>query len=331
MMALGALGEQLGALRLHDAESQRQMQVSLQRHGQLSPVLVFGGGEHLEVVDGFKRLRAARELGWPELLTERMTVADRAQAKAAMALVNGGRGLHEMEEAWLVRSLYREDHLQQPQIGRLLCRHKSWVCRRLMLAECLADTVEADVRLGLLAARAATELARLPRGNQRAAADAVMARGLTVAQTARLVQAMQDCADENARAQCLVDAMNASAAPSTRGAVARARTHAEWVLVDIATITRTGARLQARLLQRPLSALGERAGGLVFDALLGLRPVLSALGRTIERVAEEEDHADVAQPGRVGPAGREALAARDEAAGDHSGGQREPQHGAPHP
>ena len=70
-----------------------------------------------------------------------------------------------------MRSLYRDDGLRQPEIARRLGRHKSWVCRRLMLVEALDPAVQADVRLGLLAPRAAAPDARLPRGNQRRAAD----------------------------------------------------------------------------------------------------------------------------------------------------------------
>jgi hypothetical protein len=92
----------------------------------------------------------------------------------------------------LVRSLYRDDKLSQPEIARRLDRHKSWVCRRLVLVEALDPAVQADVRLGLLAPRAAIALAALPRGNQVAASAVVIRRGLTVAQTERLVAELRD-------------------------------------------------------------------------------------------------------------------------------------------
>ena len=59
--------------------------------------------------------------------------------------------------------MYRDDRLTQPQIGQLLGRDKSWVCRRLVLAKGLAESVAADVRLGLVSATAAREVGRLPR------------------------------------------------------------------------------------------------------------------------------------------------------------------------
>ena len=78
----------------------------------------------------------------------------------------------QLEEAWLVRSLYRDDALTQPQIAVLLGRHKSFVCRRLTLAEGLSYWITASVWLGLLLATAAVELGRLQRCNQDAVAQA---------------------------------------------------------------------------------------------------------------------------------------------------------------
>jgi len=43
---------------------------------------------------------------------------------------NARQALSDLEEAWLVRALYRDDRLTQPQIAQLLGRHKSWVFGR---------------------------------------------------------------------------------------------------------------------------------------------------------------------------------------------------------
>ena len=48
----------------------------------------------------------------------------------------------ELEEGWLVRSLFREDLLSLPEISRRLYRHRSWVWRRLMLVEALDPIVQ---------------------------------------------------------------------------------------------------------------------------------------------------------------------------------------------
>src|SRR5216110_2888495 len=50
----------------------------------------------------------------------------------------------ELEEAWIVQALVREDGLSQSEVAELLGRHQSWVCRRLALLEKLC----ADVQIG---------------------------------------------------------------------------------------------------------------------------------------------------------------------------------------
>jgi ParB-like chromosome segregation protein Spo0J len=188
-VAPAELGEALSAVRLCAPEAQQEMQLSLARLGQLTPVQVYRAGKGLELFDGFKRVRAARELSWRAVRAE-VHALDAAGAKVRLLRCNAGAGLSEIEEAWLVRSLYRDDALTQPQIAVLLGRHKSFVCRRLTLAEGLSDGITASVRLGLLSATAAVELGRLQRCNQDAAAQAVARRGMTTRQTARLVDAL---------------------------------------------------------------------------------------------------------------------------------------------
>ena len=188
-IALADLGETLSSLRLCSDAAERAMRRSLSERGQLTPLLCYRTSSSLEVFDGFKRLRAARALGWPSLRVERIAT-DATEAKLSLWQVNEGHGLSEIEEAWLLRALHRDDGLPQHEIARRLGRHKSWVSRRVMLAECLTVEVEAQVRLGLLSATAARELCRLPRGNQDETAHAVMHRGLTTRQTTTLVESL---------------------------------------------------------------------------------------------------------------------------------------------
>jgi hypothetical protein len=107
-VAPSELGESLRAVRLCVPKAQQQMQLSLAKLGQLTPVLAWQTGDGLELFDGLKRLRAARELCWPRLRVEVHGV-DAAGAKVRLMRCNAGAGLSDIEEAWLVRSLYRDD------------------------------------------------------------------------------------------------------------------------------------------------------------------------------------------------------------------------------
>ena len=204
-IAVVELGDKFSELRLCEAQELVAMRRSLDRYGQLQPVVAFRDeSSQLEVVDGLKRLQAARALGWPELW---VSVADvgSVDAKVWLLELHQCHGLTELEEGWLVRSLHRDDGLSQGAIAQRLGRHKSWVCRRLLLVEGLETAVQTDVRLGLLKPRAALALGPLPRGNgrQAEAAAVVMHRGMTVRQTERMVAdlAQAQSAEEDARSQ----------------------------------------------------------------------------------------------------------------------------------
>ncbi len=162
-LPVAGLGEHYHRYRLTDAAAEAVLVRSLRRYGQLTPVVVCLRQETPEVVDGFKRLAAARLLGWPSL-SARLLAADERAAKAAIYGLNcTGRRTQELEEAWIVHALVREDGLTQVEAAELLGRHKSWVCRRLALVEKLAEEVKAELRLGLLtptAARASGAVAR---------------------------------------------------------------------------------------------------------------------------------------------------------------------------
>jgi ParB-like chromosome segregation protein Spo0J len=320
------LGEQLAALRLCEADALARMQRSLASVGQVSAISVFTGGAGLEVLDGFKRMRAARALGWTELRAQVLPV-DAVGAKIALSLLHERGGLTEIEEAWLVRSLYRDDHLTQPEIARRLSRDKSWVSRRLLVAEGLDGAVQADVRLGLVSPSAAAALARLPRRNQRPAAEVVTRTGLTFRQTARLVEEVLACGDEPGRVGVLERWRNAPPPRAAPRPPARARSDAEWLLGDVATVTRVAARLEARLLAQPLAALGGRAGELCAHALHALAPVLAALGRTIAHVTGESHHALDHARGAPAPDGHPAPPG-PLAPGHRPGALGEPQHGS---
>lgn len=295
-VATCSLSETHAVMRLGAPSEVQSMRASLERHGQLTPAVAYVrvGDRSLELVDGFKRLRAVRDIGWSTLVV-RVLACSGAQAMASMMTLNAGGGLTELEEAWLCRALCREQHLAQHEVARLLGRHKSWVCRRLMLVEGLDEQVQTDVRLGLLAPRSAVELCRLPRGNQPAAASLSMKRGMTVAQTARMVHEVLDQPTPALRSQWLADALAnpEMVLPPSRWAP-REKTPADWLLGDIESATRVASRLQVRLRERPIDSFDLRVATLLGDAVSALQPVLARLLASVEHVAAGRDLRDAA-------------------------------------
>ena len=166
-LPLSALGGRYRRYRLTMPEAEAAMARSLRRWGQISPVVVCLREETFELIDGFKRLAAAGSVPAMNTLLARVVEVDERQAKAAIYGLNRvGRGTDELEEAWIVHALVREDGLSQIEVAELLGRHKSWVCRRLALIEKLAEEAKEDLRLGLVSPTTARQLVQLPAGNQ---------------------------------------------------------------------------------------------------------------------------------------------------------------------
>jgi ParB/RepB/Spo0J family partition protein len=186
-IAISGLGERYGVLRIVSPLADAAMLKSIQRYGQISPVVCAKTAGGYELIDGFKRLRASRRLNKATLRARTMEVSARACKAAIIQLNRVGRSANEMEEALVIQSLHREDGLQQTEIAALLGRHKSWVSRRLSLIERLSEEIQDDIRLGLLSVSVGRELAKLPRGNQRAAANAVLKHRFSIREVEKLI------------------------------------------------------------------------------------------------------------------------------------------------
>ena len=186
-IALSQIGQSYGRLRLVHPQADAGMMDSLRQFGQIFPIVVVALGERYELVDGFKRLRALKHLGY-ECVRARVVDLGVHALKAAMIALNGRKGaICDLEEGMVVHSLCREDGLSQVEVALLLGRHKSWVCRRLSLIERLGDEALEHIRLGLIPMSIGRELCRLPRGNQQAALHTILKYRLSSRESARLV------------------------------------------------------------------------------------------------------------------------------------------------
>ncbi|MBC8492634.1 MAG: ParB N-terminal domain-containing protein [Chloroflexi bacterium] len=189
---LTKISERFGNLRIVNPQADRAMLRSMEKYGQMAPVVVSRmQQDHYELLDGFKRLRAGRQLSLPSLNARILNLGLRAGKVAVMQLNWIGKSISSMEEALVVHSLCHEDGLTQVEIATLLGRHKSWVCRRISLIERLSDEVQEDIKLGLLPTSIGAELAKLQRSNQEALLDTIRKHHLTWRETRRMVSALQ--------------------------------------------------------------------------------------------------------------------------------------------
>jgi len=276
-VALEELGERFARIRVLPTRD-TEMEASLRRYGQLSPIAAFRDPTgQLQVVDGFRGLRAAEQQRHPERLKVRVLAVDEVQALAALFALHRGRaGLSELEEGWLVRILVRQHALEQQQVAQLLRRDPSWVSRRLVLVEALALEVQTDVRLGLCSATTAREVARLPRGMQADCVRLIAARGLSSRQTAQLVAAALQRGVHTA-----ADLEELLATPATRPV------HEQYA-VDLDLLERLVARLVRRLGEHPPRLLPPAHAVAVRQRLRTAQPLLAMLNECAARALEEE-------------------------------------------
>ena len=256
-----ALGDRLAAVRLR-RPADAEMAASLRRYGQLSPLVCYrGAGGTLEVLDGFRRLRAARQYGFPRRLRVELLAVDEREALAALvSLHRGAAGLSELEQAPVVRALVREQAMTQAEAAQLLRRDPSWVSRRLLLVESLCESVQQDVRLGLVPITAARDIARLPRGTQAAAAQGIASGGLSVREASRLCQSILSAGatDEDGVERCLSESRPAALEPPELAAYR----------AQLGALSSAVMRVGKRLCAHPPSSLPEAQAGSV-RALIG--------------------------------------------------------------
>ncbi len=197
-VALADLGQAYRRFRLADPDAETAMASSLRRWGQLSPLVACQRDARLEVLDGFKRLTAGQVAGLTTLSVRVLDVDERTAKAAILGLNRGQRAVRELEEAWIVQTLVRDDGLTQVEVAHLLGQHKSWVCRRLALLEKLSEAVKEDLRLGLLGPALARQLTRLPAGNQQAVLHLTRQQGLTEQEVSGLIDLLQGASPEQA-------------------------------------------------------------------------------------------------------------------------------------
>jgi ParB-like chromosome segregation protein Spo0J len=197
-LPIDSLGAHYRRYRLADPAAEEAMARSLRRYGQLAPVVVCLRAGRPELLDGFKRWAAAPAVPLTTLSARVLTVDERTAKAAIFGLNSLSRTTHELEEAWIVQALVREDGLSQVEVAELLGRHKSWVCRRLALLEKLAAEAKEDLRLGLVSVTLARQLTRLPAGNQTALLAAARRDVLTATEVRDLVELLHQATPEQA-------------------------------------------------------------------------------------------------------------------------------------
>jgi ParB/RepB/Spo0J family partition protein len=205
---LERLSTNLERVRCQQPALLERMKTSLQQHGQLTAMVAVRREQGLEILDGFKRYRAACRLKWKHVQVSETTVSEAAQWGTMLLLNRGPQSMTMLEEALLLKEMLKQGMSQQV-IAELVQRHKSWVCRRIGLVQSLHPELLEQMKLGLLQPGVARRLLSLPQGNQLLLAAAAMKAKLGPSKTEKLVSAWQRSSSEEIRRFLLSNPLDA--------------------------------------------------------------------------------------------------------------------------
>ncbi|GBE11090.1 putative chromosome-partitioning protein ParB [bacterium BMS3Abin12] len=174
------------------AEGIQELAESIRAQGVVQPIVVRrSGAEGYEIIAGERRWRAAQVAGLEQVPAVVREVSD--QAALAMALIENiqREDLNPLDEAQAMRRLAEDHGLTHQQMAEAIGRSRAAVTNLLRLLELDARVAEMvhDGRLEMGHARA---LLALNGAGQVQAAGEVVARGLSVRETERLVRRLQN-------------------------------------------------------------------------------------------------------------------------------------------
>lgn len=202
------LATEYEGIRAADPQAEEKLLASIARQGLSRAILVFREDSGLyQVLDGFRRLRALRQLGvpsvrallWPGDAVNGLLVTRRREARSQAG---------PLEEGFLVEALVERHGLSLETIALGLSRTKSWVHRRLSLVRCLPAAVRRRVVSGELTGYVATKYAvPLARANDEKLVagycESVIAHGLSTRQAGVVYQYLKQTADPKIREEIL--------------------------------------------------------------------------------------------------------------------------------
>jgi ParB family transcriptional regulator, chromosome partitioning protein len=172
-------------------ESLQDLADSIREQGVVQPIVVRGIGDgRYEIIAGERRWRAAQQAGLHEIPVVIRDVDDRAAIAIALIENIQRENLNPLEEARALKRLIEEFEMTHEQAAQSVGRSRVAVSNLLRLLD-LEEAVKGMVERGELEMGHARALLALSGARQVEAARQVIAGGLTVRATERLVQELQ--------------------------------------------------------------------------------------------------------------------------------------------
>lgn len=152
--------------RVTNPRTQDRMTRSIERYGQLTPVLVVPANGRPVLVDGYLRVGSLGILGKDTVIAD-FSETDECRALLQILGTTQQRQWEAVEQAWIIREIKERFESPLRQIARGIGHDISWVSRRLALIDGLPEDLLKSVLGGHVSAWAASRvLVPLARANK---------------------------------------------------------------------------------------------------------------------------------------------------------------------
>lgn len=178
-------------------ETLRELADSIKEQGIVQPLIVRELNDHLELIAGERRWRAAQLLGLTEVPVIVREADDRAVLELALIENLQRENLNPMEEAQGYAQLIQQFQLKQDEVAGKVGKSRAAVANSLRLLK-LAPPIQDFIRHGQLSVGHAKVILGLPdEKQQKLAADRILKDGLNVRQAEVLVTKLQSREPQN--------------------------------------------------------------------------------------------------------------------------------------
>jgi ParB family chromosome partitioning protein len=157
-------------------------------YGNVSPAIVGQSGNTYRVLSGQTSLEACAHSGIQEIPVVVAEVSDEAeQMKLALLLSTVREESGALSEGAFIDALLTRHGISRQELMNLLKKSKSWISKRQSLAVRLSETVKGMVKDGVICARSAEEVAKLPEDVQVMFVSKIIRDGLSKTDVGQLV------------------------------------------------------------------------------------------------------------------------------------------------
>jgi len=145
---IGQLIMRYGHIRVHRPEIASSLMNSVERCGQIIPVITVKESDlSFVLIDGYLRVAALKRCGKDTVAAE-IWQCNEQNALIRVLMKNQERRWEPLEEALLIKELLGQHNISQAKIAQLVGRNQSWISRRIALVHALPDEILGLVQKG---------------------------------------------------------------------------------------------------------------------------------------------------------------------------------------